>query len=318
MAHYLSLSASQHIFPASEEGEECCFSWLMKDLVLLVLQNLSVKDATSAFRVCKSFRRCSHNGALWKKIYENSHGGGFVVDKFSELFHLEVPSINVWSVGDSDKTVVTHNAPFPHLPYRWLAIAAATDGGSPKSATQQQQQQQQQAVAPAVAVPAPAVDGAVAPGGPAIHQIAHMAEEEEEAAEEDMGDSEAAAPLALHLRDGLGMCRGDSGVYCGLWQGGELVLGLYAAPPAAPAAGEGQDKCAPAGSERVEYMYGGELHERRWHGLGVTAFPSGGHYVGDFCGGELHGQGLLCYKVRGRCAIVRGRDSLFLLTHFFC
>jgi hypothetical protein len=288
MAHYLSLSASQHIFPATEEGEECCFSWLMKDLVLVILGHLSVTDAASAFRVCKSFRRFSHNGALWKKVYENTHGASFVVDKFVGLFHLEVPAISVWSVADSERTVVTHSAPFPQLPYRWLAIAAATEAGAPKSA--QQQQPQQAVPAPIAAAPVPA------PGMPpaAIHQAAHFAEEEEAAEEEDAGESEATIPLSLHLRDGLGISRGEGGVYCGLWQGGELVLGLYASPQSAPI----QEKSEACVAPRVEFMYGGELHERRWHGLGVTAFPSGGNYVGDFCAGELHGQGLLCYKVR--------------------
>ncbi len=45
------------------------------------------------------------------------------------------------------------------------------------------------------------------------------------------------------------------------------------------------------------YVYGGRLLDKRGCGMGVTVFPTGGVYEGEFLNGELHGKGHLVYKV---------------------
>lgn len=44
------------------------------------------------------------------------------------------------------------------------------------------------------------------------------------------------------------------------------------------------------------YVYGGRLQDKRGCGMGVTVFPTGGVYEGEFLNGELHGKGHLVYK----------------------
>ncbi len=285
MSHYLSLSSSQHIFAADDN--ECCFSWLMKDVLLLIFQNLSVRDAGSAFRACRAFRRCSLSAPLWKRLYENSFGGGFVVDKFSSLFQLEAPAASAWHVGDTEQVVVKEEVAFPDLAYRWLARAACVRAGTPsamREAHEQPQQQQPVAAAPeagdAAAVEVNAVNAGQAEGA------------------EDGEKKNGGAGVSLNLRDGLGTFHSEHGTYCGLWRDGHMVLGLYAPPTVAEAEGARGKKESDQAVSRPVFTYGGEVRDRRWEGVGVTTFSSGGHYMGDFCAGELHGHGHLIYKVR--------------------
>ena len=115
---------------------------------------------------------------------------------------------------------------------------------------------------------------------------ANETEDEDQDSNGEQEEFQMRKSTELNIKSGIARFEDEHGqIFVGFWLDGEISLGLCCSLKA--------DSCLK--TDAYSFSYAGEFQNRRGHGLGVTKFPSGGVFRGNFAHGELQGKGKLMY-----------------------